>query len=378
MKRILFVVNVDWFFLSHRLPLARGAKELGYEVHVAATPSRAGDMGNFRDFKFHPIDVHRGGASPVKDLLLLGSLVRLYRRLKPDIVHHVTSKPIIYGSIAARLTGVNGIINSIPGLGLSFSVTGRRASLRKYLITKTYRLALPRKRTRVIFQNSENRKFFVNSKLVDPKDAVLIRGAGVDLDEYPAVPEPGQPLVVVLASRMLNEKGVPEFVEAGRLLLRRGIKAKFLLVGRVDNENPDHIPASQLEDWVKAGWVEWHGHRSDMANVFRETHIVCLPTNYGEGVPKVLIEAAASARPVVTTDVPGCRDIVRDGWNGLLVPPKNSEALASALAELLQDSAMRRRMGRNGRMLVEREFGVVQVVAETMATYEELLSEGAG
>lgn len=370
--RILFVVNVDWFFLSHRLPLAQRAKELGYEVHIAATPSKAGKMDEYPEFRSHPIDVHRGGASPIRDLRLLLSLINLYRRLKPDIVHHITSKPIIYGSLAARLTGVKGVVNSIPGLGLAFSVTGRRARLQRALVTRAYRIALARRDTRIIFQNVENRDFFINEKLVEEKNAVLIRGSGVDLAEYPPLEEPAQPLVVMLASRMLREKGVPEFVEAARLLKQRGVEAKFLLVGRVDRENPDHIPESQLEAWAADGWVEWYGHRADMADVFRQTHVFCLPTNYGEGVPKVLLEAAASARPIVTTDVPGCRDIVRDEWNGLLIPPKNSQALADALTRLLEDEPLRRKMGLNGRSLVEREFGVERVVAQTMATYEEL------
>ncbi len=372
MKRILFVANVDWFFLSHRLPLALAAQAEGYDVHVAATRSEAAKTIEKHGIQFHSIHAHRGSLSPLKDLSLLLSLYRLYRRIRPDIVHHITSKPVIVGSIAARAARVDGVVNAIPGLGLVFSASGFLAKFRRILVVLSYRIALPRRRSKVIFQNIENRDLFLKWNLVAPDSVVFIRGSGVDLSEYIATDEPDSTPVVVMASRMLRQKGVPEFVDAACEIKRRGIKAKFVLVGAVDSENPDHIAVADLENWTSMQWIEWYGHRTDMPEIFQGAHIVCLPTSYGEGVPKVLIEAAACGRPIVTTDVPGCNDIVRNGWNGLLVPKKNREALVAALLELLADREKRSMMGRNGRELVEREFDVELVVAATMTVYEEL------
>ena len=372
MRRILYVVNASWFFVSHRLPIALQAKRNGFDVHVAATPSGEVDTIVEAGLEFHPLEIRRSGGNPLREVQSLIQLLRLYRRLKPDIVHHVTSKPVLYGSIAARMAAVPAIVNAIPGLGLVFSARGRMAEFRRGLVLLAYRIALPRKRCRVIFQNVENRDLFVRKLLVRQEDTVLIRGSGVDLGEFNCSPESGDTPVVVLASRMLREKGVPEFVEAARMWNRHGVSARFALFGGTDTETPGHIPADQLEEWNAEGDVHWYGHDSDMARVFSAAHIVCLPTYYGEGVPKALIEAAASGRPIVTTDVPGCRDIVRHEWNGLVVPPRDVTALADAIGRLIEDRELRTTMGRRGRSLVENEFALGRVVADTLKVYEQM------
>ena len=372
MRRILYVVNVSWFFVSHRLPIALQAKRCGFDVHVAATPSGNVDTIVEAGLEFHPLEIRRSGGNPLRDVYSFMQMLRLYRRLRPDIVHHVTSKPVLYGSIAARMAAIPSIVNAVPGLGLVFSARGRMTGLRRGLVLLAYRIALPRKRCKVIFQNVENRDLFVRRGLVRQEDTVLIKGSGVDLRQFSCSPECGDIPVVVLASRMLREKGVPEFVEAARLLNKKGVRAKFALFGGIDTENPSHIPADQLEEWNAEGDVHWYGHESDMARVFNAAHIACLPTFYGEGVPKALIEAAASGRPIVTTDVPGCRDIVRHEWNGFLVPSRDVTALADAIMRLINDPGLRTTMGQRGRSLVENEFALNRVVADTLKVYEEL------
>lgn len=372
-RRLLYVVNASWFFVSHRLPLAVAAKTQGFDVHVAATPS--GDVETIErqhGLVFHPLQISRSGGNPFREASTLIGLVRLYRRLRPDIVHHVTSKPVLYGSIAARLSGRPAVVNAVPGLGVVFSARGGWAALRRWLVMLAYRLALPRNRCKIIFQNVENKDLFIQRRLVRKENAVLIKGAGVDLVQFQPSPERGDTLLVVLASRMLREKGVFEFAEAARQLKERGVRARFLLVGAVDAENPGHISRAQLDAWNAGGDVEWRGHQSDMMRVFAEAHIVCLPTFYGEGVPKVLIEAAACGRPIITTDLPGCRDIVRDGWNGLLVPARDVPALARAIERLINEPELRKVMGERGRKVAEEAFSLERVVAETLKVYEEL------
>lgn len=372
-RRILFVVNVSWFFVSHRLPLAVAAIKRGDEVHLAAAPEGDLDVIAAAGIHYHPFRMERSRIALFGELTLLWRLMSTYRKLVPDLVHHVTIKPVIYGSVAARFAGIPRVVNAISGLGSVFSsAQGIRGRLRRQLVFWAYRLCLPRDGTRVIFQNEEDRQLFVRNRLVKAADAVLIRGAGVDLRRFPySVPPRGIPLVV-LAGRMLRSKGVPEFVQAARELLQRGQEARFALVGPLDEHNPDHLTAAELADWQRQGLIDWLGQRTDMPEVLAQSTIVCLPTRYGEGVPKVLIEAAAIGRPIVTTDVPGCRDIVQDGVNGCLVPPGDVEALTAALAALLGDRDRCVEFGRRGRERAELHFGVDRVVSETLAVYDSL------
>lgn len=371
--RILYVVNDANFFLSHRLPLALAAQGEDFEVHVATPLSDDVEKIHAAGFTFHPIPLTRRGAHMGEELASVIALYRLYRKVKPDLVHLVTIKPVLYGGIAARLASVPAVVSAVTGLGYVFIAQGLKASLLRTAVKGTYRFALGHANGRVIFQNPDDRSSFLMSKLVDTRQTVLIKGSGVDMAQFSPAPEsPGAPLVV-FAARMLWDKGVGEFVDAARRLCDRGIKARFALVGDTDSGNPAAVPKSQLESWQQSGVVEWWGQYTNMPMVFAQSHIVALPSAYGEGVPKVLIEAAASGRPIVTTDTPGCREIVRHGENGLLVPVRNVAALAEALRRLIEDAELRRRMGAKGREIAMAEFSVERVVGETLDVYRQLL-----
>ncbi|HWX29154.1 MAG TPA: glycosyltransferase family 4 protein [Steroidobacteraceae bacterium] len=378
-KRLLFVVNAGWFFISHRLPIAIAAREAGYDVHVFAALDPTLDQNTAKTldavgFSLHEAAFSRSGSHPRELLRDLRALWRLLRDLKPEVVHLVTLKPILLGGVAAKLAGVRRVVLAVPGRGSVFSSRGLRAAVRRGLSLLAYRIAYRRGANKVIIQNADDRDYFVSRGIFAQEDTRLIRGSGVELAAFHVADEPASFPVVVLASRMLREKGIKDFVDAANILRLRGVNARFKLVGEPDTGNPHTHTAEELRAWAHGGAVDWVGFRADMAVVFAQSHIVCLPTYYGEGVPKVLIEAAAAGKPIVTTDTPGCRDIVRHGYNGLLVTPRRPDLLANALAELIDDKEKRLAMGRKGRELVEQEFKIEIVVQQTLDVYKELLA----
>lgn len=368
---LLIVVNDAAFFLSHRLPIAEAARQGGYEVHVAtqAGPSVSGISS--RGFYHHELSLSRSGKNPFGEMKVLVSLWSLCWSLRPDVLHLVTIKPVLYGGIAARLSPVKGVLAAISGLGFVFMAKGRKAVILRFIIGIMYRLALGKRNLRAVFQNPDDRQALAAIRAITPQKSVLIRGSGVDLTQYQFSPEePGVP-VITLAARLLRDKGVLEFIEAARLLVERGVEARFQLVGDPDPGNPTSIHAEDIARWQKEGLVECLGYRSDMAMVFTHSHIVVLPS-YREGLPKVLVEAAASGRAVVTTDVPGCRDAIDPGKSGLLVPVRDAVALANAIQRLLDDPALRRSMGQAGRVLAERAFAIESVVEQHLDIYRTL------
>lgn len=371
--RVLLVVNVDWYFWSHRLSLARALRDAGCEVVVATGVERGYRQAIEREgFRFVPLALQRRMTAPWWELASAWELVRLYRHERPRVVHHVAIKPVIYGSLAARVAGVPAVINTIPGLGYTFLGTGLRGRMLRFGVSFAYRLALADQRVRVIFQNPDDRKMFVERHLVPAGRAVLIRGSGVDVRAFSPSEEPEGVPVVLLASRLLWDKGVREFVEAARKLRGRGQACRFVLVGVPDKENPEAVPEATLRAWSAEGIVEWWGLRDDMPAVLRQAALVVLPS-YREGIPKILLEAAAGGRPIVTTDVSGCREVVRDGENGLLVPPRDASSLAEAIATLLRDRSLRERMGRRGREIAVSEFSEEVVIAATLSVYRDAL-----
>jgi glycosyltransferase involved in cell wall biosynthesis len=297
--------------------------------------------------------------------------VRLYRNLRPDLVHHVTIKPVLYGSLASRAVCDIKVVNAVSGLGYTFT-SDKRAKATRGVATVLYRATTLNPYSRTIFQNPDDLKTFVEKRLVKPKQAVLIRGSGVDCDRFQERCEPQGDPVIMLPSRMLWDKGVGEFVEAARIIRNSDLKARFVLVGGFDPGNPTGVPIEQLNAWVQSGVVEWWGHQDAMPEILSNANLVVLPS-YREGLPKVLLEAAASARAIVATDVPGCREIVRHDVNGLLVPPHSSEALAQAIRVLLKAPELRTRFGRAGRGIAVREFSEQMVVRQTLDLYRELL-----
>lgn len=371
--RLLFVVNADWFFLSHRLPLALGARRAGLRVTVAAADT--GNSGPIRDagLDFVPLRISRDGTGVVSEFATLASLARLYHALAPDIIHHVTIKPVLYGSLAARTRPGTAVVNAISGLGYVFSSGEGRTPVLRVMAEAGYRMALGGARTRTIFQNPEDRDQFVRKGLVRESSTLLIRGSGVDPERFRPLPVPEGPPVVMLASRMLWEKGVGEFVEAARRLRSAGIQARFVLAGGTDPGNPTSVQLEQLQAWNAEGVVEWWGHRGNMAEVLAQASLVVLPSYYKEGLPKVLLEAAASGRAMIASDIPGCREIVLPGRTGVLIPPRDPGALAVEVERLLADPALRARYGAAARALAESEFTEQHVVRQTLDLYRELL-----
>ena len=375
-KTIAFFVTEDWYFCSHRLPLAKAARDAGYSVTVVTRVASHGDKIKTAGLKLIPISLSRRGKNPIHELWIIWRLIRIYREIRPDIVHHVALKPVLYGSIAARLAGVPSVVNAMAGLGYLYVSRSASARLARPLVRRLMRVLLDNRRTTVILQNPDDVALMIDSGTLRSERVALIRGSGVDPDVFRSVPELQGPQIVMLASRLLWDKGVGEFVEAARILRAEGYDARFVLVGDGDDANPASIDAATLEAWKREGHVDLWGRQNDMPDVLARAHIVCLPS-YREGVPKVLIEAASCGRPIVTTDAPGCREIVRHGVNGLLVPIRDAAALADAIRTLLDDPALRARMGQAGREIVKKEFTIEAVVKATLDVYENLLQGGS-
>jgi len=370
--RVLFFITEDWYFWSHRLPIARAARDAGFEVLVITRVGQHKERIENEGFKLVPIGLKRSSRNVIREALSVVEIIRIYRREKPDIVHQVAVKPVLYGSWAARVAGVPCVVNALAGLGYVFVADGWKASAFKRLVVFAYRSAFL-KNAIGIFQNLDDLKLLADAGIVKSEKAVLIRGSGVDTSRFLHLPELAGIPTIVLASRMLWHKGVGEFVDAAKQLLKDGVDCRFILVGVPDPENPASIPEEILCSWHSEGIVKWWGFREDMLEVLKEAHIFALPTTYGEGVPKVLIEAASCGRPIVATDVPGCREIVRHKENGLLVPPKDSKSLTDALKILIKDPELREKMGSRGRGIVEAEFSEEIVVRKTMEVYKNII-----
>ncbi len=367
-RKLLFLVTEDWYFVSHRLALAIAAKEAGYAVSVATRVRKHGNIIRAAGLRLIPFENSRTGVNPLGECWLLLRLIALWLREKPDVAHHVAMKPVLYGSIAARIAGTPRVINALAGMGWLFSSGTGAARWLKPLVRHALRWVL--RSGTVLVQNPDDAQLLVRMGISEGRIR-RIAGAGVDLQRFTPQPEPGGVPVVLLCARLLWHKGVGEFVAAARLLKERGVEARFVLAGEPDQANPSAIPPEQLSSWVQEGIVEYLGWVEDMPQLLAGSSVVCLPSYYGEGLPKALIEAAAAGRAIVTTDMPGCRHAVRGGDNGVLVPPRDAAALAEQLARLLADPPLRRQMGARGRLRAEQEFGADSVIRQTLALYTE-------
>lgn len=372
-KKLLFVVNVDWFFVSHRLPIALRAIEDGFDVHIICSATTKISELEALGLTVHPLSFSRSGTTVLKELTTAIKLFGLIRKISPDIVHLITIKPVIYGGIIARMVKVPSLVSAISGLGFLFvERTSISSRMRRYFVLLLYRIAMNHSNQSVILQNPTDMRALVESGGLDKRKARMIKGSGIDLNEYPMTPEPNATPVVVMASRLLIDKGVNEFVEAAKIIKRKGIEARFQLVGEPDLENPESISKEQFNEWQQGDDVECLGFRTDVARIFSQAHIVTLPSYYGEGLPKVLIEAAACARAVVTTDNPGCRDAIEPNVTGLLVAARDSQELADAIEILIRDRELRVQMGKAGRALAERDYDIEDVVKTHIDIYNEL------
>lgn len=365
MPRLVFVVTEDWYFVSHRLPLAVAAKQAGFEVTVITRCGTQCDAIRNAGIEVVPFNMERKGLNPFRLAREILRMARLYRRLRPDVVHHVALRPVVVGGLAAWWVGIDRVVSAIAGMGYAF--TDGRSGWLAAVLRALLRLAL--RRGLVIVQNPEDAAALV--RLGVPEARIrMIRGVGVDVEHFRPLPEPESHPVVMLASRLLWDKGVGEFVEAARML--RG-RARFVLVGAPDVGNPASLTEAELRAWEQEGVIEWWGVSEDMQETLNKAHVICLPS-YREGLPKVLLEAMACGRAIVTTDTPGCRDCVRDGDNGFRVPVKDAQALANAIQHLLEDPVLRRRMGERGRERAVAEFGQEQAIEQTLSVYREVLA----
>jgi glycosyltransferase involved in cell wall biosynthesis len=374
MKKILFIVNVDWFFVSHRLPIAKEAISQGYEVHIATSITDKLDLLTKNGLIVHNLNLTRGSAH-YSLLSELWNFLSIIKAINPDLVHLVTIKPILLGGLAARLAGVPAIVSAVSGLGIIFSSNKFKYKFLRKLLYPFFRLAFNHQNQKIIFQNYDDLSTLSCLGLVSSKKSIIIQGSGVDLNFYKYLPEPKGVPVISFAARLLIDKGVEVFVNASKILQKRNISARFWLIGEPDLGNINSVSKKQLREWETSGLVEWLGYRKDIPYLFSKSNIITLPSFYGEGLPKVLIEAAACGRAVITTDHPGCRDAIESNKTGLLIPLRDSVRLADSICILLDESARRIEMGAKGRKRAEEKFDVNKVVAEHINIYKNLLYE---
>lgn len=371
--RLLYLITEDWYFWSHRLDLARAARDAGFDVTIATRVTDHGKQIQEEGFHLIPISLFRRSRNPLRELSAIAELVGIYRCVRPHLVHHVAMKPILYGSLAAWVAQVPATLNAFAGLGYLFTNSERQRGGLHWLMTAALRSAIGRSGSTVLFQNEADRDELVQTGIVRRSHTRVIAGSGIDVTAFSVKPSPQGTPLVVLPSRMLWDKGVGEFVQAARILKGKGVDARFVLVGRCDEDNPADIGWEQLSRWVGEGTIEWWGHRNDMSAVYEGATLVVLPS-YREGLPKVLLEAAACGKAIIATDVPGCRDIVQDEVNGVLVPPRDSSILAMSIANLLLDPHARETMGVRSREMAVAKWAGPKISEQVLSLYHELLN----
>ena len=369
--RVIYLVTEDWYFISHRLPMARAARDAGFDVHVATHVDRHGAAIAAEGFTLHPLAWRRGSLNPRDLVSLIRSVRKLYRSLTPDLAHHVSVEASVVGSLAA--TGMPiACVNAITGLGGTFLGRSMKARLARWPLKTTLRWLLRRPTSTVLVQNPDDRAT-IASLGVDASRIVLIPGSGVDIDAMSPLPEPAGAVSIAFVGRLLEYKGIRTLVAAHELLGRRGHDIRLLIAGVPDATNRGSVTADEIAAWTRRANIVHLGFVDDIRTVWASAHIAALPSRGGEGVPLSLIEAAACGRALVATDTAGCREIVRNGVNGLLVPPDDAQALADAIDRLANDPDLRRKFGQASRALVEREFSNARVGRDLVSLYRRIL-----
>ncbi|RCK77229.1 MAG: Lipid carrier : UDP-N-acetylgalactosaminyltransferase [Anaerolineae bacterium] len=370
-QRIALVANTDWYLWNYRLSLANHLRETGSEVYLISPKGAYSKALQAHGFKWIEWQLNRRSIFPIWEIYSLVKLHRLYRQIQPDIVHHFTVKPVLYGSFVSNLLGVSYIFNSITGLGYFFLRDTLAIKMIRNLILWSYSFVLRKPNVYVIFENQDDRSFFLERNLANSENTFIIEGVGVDIHQFTPSAEPEGTPIILYAGRFLWEKGLGELIEAARFL-RGQFDFRLVLVGNPDTGNPGSISMNLIDEWVQEGIVEWWGWQDNMAEVYQKCHVVVLPS-YREGIPTTLIEALAAQKPVIATDAPGCRDVVIPGVNGLLVPPRNPEALRDALALLLSNRDLRIDMGKAGREIAIDKFSKEVIDHKTIMLYHSIL-----
>ncbi len=367
---LLYLVTEDWYFLSHRIPMALAAQRAGYEVHVATHVVDGAERIEALGFHLHPLKWRRGSLNPFDLIAIIREVRTLYRRLAPDLVHHVALQPSVIGSLAARGLAI-AQLNAFAGLGSTFTSQSLKSRLVRPVLKALLRWILNGRRASALVQNGDDRDA-ITAVGVDADRVFLIPGSGVDVDVLTPLPEPEGDVTIAYVGRLLEDKGLRTVIAAHDLLNARGLPVRLLIAGLADPANPASIPDAEIQSWARKPNVTLLGHVNDVRWVWARAHIAVLLSRR-EGLPKSLLEAAACARPIVASDVPGCREIARNGVNGLLVPPDDPQALAAAIEQLTRDPALRRLYGAAGRHLVETEFSSARIGGKTVELYDRLL-----
>ena len=374
MPKILIVANTDWYLYNFRIELIRSLVRLGWKVVLISPSGPYVERFAAEGVAWREWQVGRQSIAPWREIRSILQLSRIYQEEQPDLIHHHTNKAVIYGSLAAARCKTALVVNSIPGRGYVFSNTDLRALLLRPIVRLMFRIAFKQKAVQAaIFENPDDRQYFTRSNLVANKNTHLVQSVGVNIEHYPYSAYPGGKPIIVMASRMLWEKGVANFVQAAQIL-QHSADIRMVLVGLPDKGNPTSIPENVLRQWAREGAVEWWEWQEDMHAVYQQCALVVHPTTYGEGIPTVLLEASASGRPVIATDWPGCQEAVLDGKTGLLVPPKDSQSLAKAILGLLGKPEACARMGLAGREFVSEHFSTRAINQATLSIYRQVLA----
>ncbi len=375
-KKLLFNLTEDWFFCSHFLDRALAAKKAGYSIFVLSRQSLNKDRLKNYGLQFISVPFNRKSTNPFYEFYVLIRIILIYKRVRPDIVHHVALKPVIYGSIAARICRIKSVINAPVGMGYVFTSNNIKARILRPLLKILFKFLINshngiNKRNKVIFENNDDLNYFINLKAVDPKNACIIQGAGVKIKQNFKPQKNKKIPTIALVARMLKDKGINEFVEASKIVNREKILGNFLLVGDIDPGNPSSLKRQTLAKWNDDKIIEWVGWVDNVGEILKNTDILCLPS-YREGLPKALIEGAAYGLPIVTTNTVGCKDVVEDGVNGFLVPIKNVDQLSKRILELIKSKDLRNKMGMASFNIASRKFSSEIINSQTLDVYNEM------
>ena len=368
-RHLVYVITEDWFFKSHFFDRAIAAVSAGYKVTVI---TRCRDSA--REFEKYGlltenIEFSRRGSNPITELTTIFKLRSTLKRIKPDIVHNIALKPVVLGSLAAQFAGIRNIVNAPVGMGYVFTSQESKARVLRPVVKVLIRYVLGRKNRRVIIENHDDFENLVSGGFANRESIALVKGAGINVRIFAHRPEPAEPVKVIMVSRLLRDKGVHEFIDAAKTVRSKNSQVQFLLVGDVDDGNPTSMNSEAIADLSNSKYVTWLGARTDIAKLLAESHIACLPS-YREGLPKSLIEAASVGRPIVTTDTPGCREVVTHMVNGLLVQPRDAQALALAIKKLVEDPNLRKLMGEESRRKAETEYANEIIINQTHRVYD--------
>jgi glycosyltransferase involved in cell wall biosynthesis len=371
--KIIYFVTVDWFFLSHFIDRAKFIKAAGFEVLVICKFERCRSLIEAEGIRCIPLDLSRKSINPIQMLRLVFNLKKIYRIERPALVHQVALKPILIGTLAAKFSSGISILNAPVGMGYIFTSNSIKALFLRPFVNFALRLLMNPNGSYVVFENSDDRNFLIQKGFVQPSKSWLIKGAGVNIKDYNLrLQSDHREVVIVLPARLLWDKGIGDFVNAAKIILDKGLNARFVVVGGHDHHNASNIDSRIIDDWNSKGPVEFWGFQKDMKKIFSLFDIVCLPS-YREGLPKALLEGMAAGLPCVTTNVPGCREVVKNEDNGYLVPPRNPQALADAIQKLILDADLRRKMGMKGRQRILSEFSSKIICEKTFELYKEIL-----